>query len=95
MTYDHLNKLEPLIEWLKKQDPAKEYSYIHGNCCLVAQYLRDSGVCVYSVDPFRVRLSFGTSFALNPILDSVSHRAPWTMGAALSRAEEALVEGHT
>lgn len=78
--------LATLIAWLEKQPPEKDYDYCSAADCLIAQYLRQSGIAHYELDSGEVD-QLGWSDIVHPNC----FEDEWTFGAALKRAR-ALVQ---
>jgi len=87
--------LESLIAWLEKQPADKTYCYMDNGYCLLSQYFTYSGFQNVDVGgwdfthgPKQERVSFSNAF------ENVAVEQPWTFGAALDRAREALSSNH-
>lgn len=65
-----------LIDYLKGQDPDREYTWQDPAFCLVGNYLRDNGSCWGTV-----------AYSDLPNYEAIAKEKPWTFGAALQRAE--------
>ena len=81
-----------LIDWLSSCEPAGEYDYYDGHCCMVAKYLQARGFPLASVDTAFAFLpsSLGAPRALPADWDDIARARPWTFGAALERARKVL-----
>lgn len=75
--------IESLILWLEQQPPDKRYDY-HDcrGACLYGQYMAAHG---YSWEQARGKLESTRA------VYRFAHAHPWTFGAALDRARQALV----
>lgn len=83
---------QSLIDWLSVQDPAKSYDYMSCRECLIAQFLQCRGYVHASVDSEQAYLR-RYMMGIRPLplrWNSIAQRKPWTFGAALARAREAL-----
>lgn len=76
---------EALVTWLEKQPAGGRYSYVCGDRCLMAQYLRAAGFTVCDVNPRSWR-DYTTSHRLPKGWDWVARGSGRTYGQALERA---------
>jgi hypothetical protein len=80
-----------LIDWLSGKHRDERYDYLDGHVCLLAQYLNYRGFKGAVVDAEVAILPDRMApYALPRTWNEIARARPWTFGAALDRAREAL-----
>lgn len=95
--------IEGLADWLRGQDPKKEYEYGNVRGCLIFEFLKSRGLPVKSVGGWIWRDTNDITHDLPGVVDNQIYRdgsrcpmswvatcQPHTIGAALERCEEVL-----
>lgn len=80
------------LDWLGIQNPDQTYDYMNCHECLLAQYLHCRGYPHASVDSEQAYLR-RYMMGIRPLpaeWNDIAQERPWTFGAALKRAREAL-----
>lgn len=79
--------LSSLIAWLQTQPPEQKYNYISSRRCLLAQYFRAKGFKWMVVLPKTLYHGWVKRTPFSNEFEIVANNKPWTVGAALERAQ--------
>ena len=79
--------VEGLRDWLRTQDPAREYNIGDNHSCLLARWLGKEVLIIGYDNPTATRARV---YGENPLWREIAAKSPFTFGDALSRCDAYL-----